>query len=166
MCSVYCTQAWKHTYSTENVSAAIKRSLPHCFPPTRTGWWQAHSTATKPRHTLSLMAHVWKSPSLSGLHGWLLIANGFVSITQQMVTEMIWKARKCEQHMLGSSRDGSWRIYSQERPRVSGCVTALSLPPMRLRRGSSWLRSLCTQCSTVTGHTASTRTTEKIWDHN
>lgn len=47
--------------------------------------------------------------------------------------EIIWKALKCERHMLRNSEDCSQRIYSREQTRVSDNVIALSLLLMHLR---------------------------------
>lgn len=55
--------------------------------------------------------------------------NCSVSIMEQMVIEMSWKALKREQHMLRNSGGCNRRIYSPEQPRVSDrrrCIVASS----------------------------------------
>lgn len=59
--------------------------------------------------------------------------NCFLSIMQQMVLEMIWKALKRERHMQRNSGDCNQRIYSREQSGVSDYVITLSLL-MRLNR--------------------------------
>lgn len=53
--------------------------------------------------------------------------NCFLSIMQQMVLEMIWKALKRERHMQRNSGDCNQRIYSREQSGVSDYVITLSL---------------------------------------
>lgn len=53
--------------------------------------------------------------------------NCFLSIMQQMVLEMIWKALKRERHMQRNSGDYNQRIYSREQSGVSDYVITLSL---------------------------------------
>lgn len=58
--------------------------------------------------------------------------NYSVSITEQMVIEMSWKALKREQHMLRNNRGCNRRIYSPEQPRVSDRIVALLSPLLQL----------------------------------
>lgn len=71
---------------------------------------------------------ILQTPSSTQGVSWLHTQhNCFLSIMQQMVLEMIWKALKRERHMQRNSGDCIQRIYSREQSGVSDYVITLSL---------------------------------------
>lgn len=139
MCGLPCTREWEDTYG---IWPAQKRVCPRKWVTTFLFLMHNGSLVTSAQYgsedkqTDKFFETRWISQTPNCTRGvsWLHTQhNCFLSIMQQMVLEMIWKALKRERHMQRNSGDRNQRIYSWEQSGVSDYVITLSLL-MRLNR--------------------------------
>lgn len=139
MCSLSCTRAWEDTYSiwpAQKCVCPCKWVTTFLFLMHNGSLVTSAQYGSEDKHTDKFFETRWilQTPNSTRGVSWLHTQhNCFLSIMQQMVLEMIWKALKCERHMQRNSGDCNQRIYSREQSGVSDYVITLSLL-MRLNR--------------------------------